>query len=301
MNIGIITVRDHEYHPNRRLIEAATGKGHRVLLLHPYRLWPCLERGSPCLVGQPGLQPVDVVLPRQGATVGDSCLVLIQHFSLMGIPLVNDLDAVRLSKNQFLTLMALTAAGIDVPDTVFVNSVQGFYDALVRLGGFPVVVKQTSNRQGEGVALLDTERRANTFIKGNLDKHTGLLVQRFIHPKGRQDIRVLVIGGKIAGAIELWPRRGDFRANVHLGGKSRAKDLPYELADIALKAAGTLGLDIAGVDLILDQSGQINVIEVNYSPGFRGMEAATGLDIAGQIVNYLINTFGKKSLDGTAT
>ena len=301
MNIGIITAEGYDYPPTKRLVEAADQKGHRIILVNPIYIWPVLVSGSPGLNGEPDISTLDVVLPRQGATVSDSSLKLVPHFHHMGIPLVNDLDAVRLSKNQFLTLMALTAAGIDVPDTVFVNSVQGFYDALVRLGGFPVVVKQTSNRQGEGVALLDTERRANTFIKGNLDKHTGLLVQRFIHPKGRQDIRVLVIGGKIAGAIELWPRRGDFRANVHLGGKSRAKDLPYELADIALKAAGTLGLDIAGVDLILDQSGQINVIEVNYSPGFRGMEAATGLDIAGQIVNYLINTFGKKSLDGTAT
>ncbi|MGB6011098.1 MAG: 30S ribosomal protein S6--L-glutamate ligase, partial [Desulfobacterales bacterium] len=103
----------------------------------------------------------------------------------------------------------------------------------------------------------------------------------------------LVVGGKIAGAIELWPREGDFRANIHLGGESRPKDLSHELEDIALKATDALGLEIAGVDLILDQNGRINVIEVNYSPGFRGMEAATGLDIAGRIVNYLAATYGK--------
>lgn len=293
MNIGIITVRDHDYHPNRRLIEAATGKGLRMFLLHPYQVWPCLEGGNPCLVGKPDLPLVDVVLPRQGATIGDSCLALIQHLSLMGVPLVNDLNAIRLSKNQFFTLMALTAAGVNVPDTVFVNSVLGFHEALVRLGGFPVVVKQTSARQGEGVALLDNERDAHTFIREHLDKHKGLLVQRFIHPKGRQDIRVLVVGGNIAGAIELWPRKGDFRANVHLGGKSRHKDLSPELGDIAIKATSAVGLDIGGVDLILDQNGRINVIEVNYSPGFRGMEDATGLDIAGCIVNYLVTTYGK--------
>jgi ribosomal protein S6--L-glutamate ligase len=296
MNIGIITVRDHEYHPNRRLIEAAAEQGHRAMLIHPYRVWPCLDKGKPFLLGPPEIKQVDVILPRQGATVGDSCLALIRQFSLMGIPVVNDLNSIRLAKNQFLTLMALSETGINVPDTVFVNSAQGFKDALVRLGGFPVVVKQASNRQGQGVALIESEHSVHGVIHDDLDEREGLLVQRFIHPKGRQDIRVLVIGGKIAGAIELWPKEGDFRANIHLGGKSQPKDLPHELEDIALKATGAIGLDIAGVDLILDQNGQISVIELNYSPGFRGMEAATGIDIAGRIVHYLTDTYGKRKV-----
>lgn len=296
MNIGIITVRDHEYHPNRRLIEAAAEQGHRAMLIHPYRVWPCLDKGKPFLLGPPGIKQVDVILPRQGATVGDSCLALIRQFSLMGIPVVNDLHSIRLAKNQFLTLMALSETGINVPDTVFVNSVQGFKDALVRLGGFPVVVKQASNRQGQGVALIESEHSAHGVIHDDLDEREGLLVQRFIHPKGRQDIRVLVIGGKIAGAIELWPKEGDFRANIHLGGKTQPKDLTHELEDIALKATDAIGLDIAGVDLILDQNGQISVIELNYSPGFRGMEAATGIDIAGRIVHYLTDTYGKRKV-----
>jgi ribosomal protein S6--L-glutamate ligase len=293
MNIGIITVRDQEYHPNLRLIEAATEQGHQISLIHPYRVWPSLEDGNPYLVDHLNIQPVDVVLPRQGATVGDSCLVLIRHFSLMGIPVVNDLNSIRLAKNQFLTLMALSEAGITVPDTVFVNSIQGFHDALDRLGGLPVVVKQASNRQGEGVALIETEGNVHTVVNDYLDEREGLLVQRFIYPKGRQDIRVLVVGGKVAGAVELWPGEGDFRANIHLSGKSRAKNLSHGLEDIALRATDIIGLDIAGVDLIVDQEKRVNVIEVNYSPGFRGMEAATGVDIAGRIVNYLSDTYGK--------
>ena len=293
MHIGIITVRDQEYHPNRRLIEAATEQGHKISLIHPYRVWPCIEDGNPYLVDHLNIQPVDVVLPRQGSTVGDSCLVLIRHFSLMGIPVVNDLNSIRLAKNQFLTLMALSEAGITVPDTVFVNSIQGFHDALDRLGGLPVVIKQTSNRQGEGVALIETERNVHTVVHDYLDEREGLLVQRFIHPKGRQDIRALVVGGKVAGAVELWPREGDFRANIHLSGKSRAKNLSHGLEDIALRVTDIIGLDIAGVDLIVDQKERVNVIEVNYSPGFRGMEAATGVDIAGRIVNYLADTYGK--------
>ncbi|MBW1642121.1 MAG: hypothetical protein JRJ76_04720, partial [Deltaproteobacteria bacterium] len=115
MNIGIITVRDRDYHPNRRLAEAASEQGHRITLVHPYRVWPVLERGIPNLVGHSSTDALDVVLPRQGATIGDSCLALIRHFSLMGIPLVNDLDSIRLTKNKFLTLQTMTAARIQVP------------------------------------------------------------------------------------------------------------------------------------------------------------------------------------------
>lgn len=290
MNIGIITVRDHEYHPNRRLIEAAGEKGHRAFLIDPYRVWPCIEGGRPGVVGHFDMVPVDVVLPRQGATVGASCLALIRHFDLMGIPVVNDANAIRLTKNQFLTLMALTAAGIAVPDTVFVNSAQGLHDALLRLEGFPVVVKQVSSRQGEGVFLAETAQQVQQLVSAHLNEHHGLLLQRFIHPKGRSDIRALVVGGKIAGAIELWPRAGDFRANVHLGGICRPKELSPELEAIAIKAAATVGLEIAGIDLIVDQNTRSNVIEVNYAPGFRGMEAATEIDIAGRIVDYLVDS-----------
>jgi ribosomal protein S6--L-glutamate ligase len=119
-------------------------------------------------------------------------------------------------------------------------------------------------------------------------------VQRFIPPTGRQDIRVLVVGRNIVGAMELHPKKGDFRANYHLSKESRPRDLTPELTRIALKASNAVGLEIAGVDLIVDINGRVSVIEVNYSPGFKGLEAATGLDIAGRIVGYVADTYGGK-------
>jgi ribosomal protein S6--L-glutamate ligase len=292
MNIGIITVRGNHYHPNRRLQEAATEQGHRITLVHPYRVWPGLEDNTLSLVGLPGMASLDVVLPRQGATVGDSCLALIRHFSLMGIPVVNDLDSIRLTKNKFLTLQALAKARIPVLHTLFVNSAKGFHKALTLLGGYPVVVKQVSGRQGEGVILVEKKRTVTSVTRKHLDKRKGLLVQRFIPPADRQDIRVLVVGRKIVGAMGLHPKNGDFRANYHLSKESRPRDLTPELTTIALKAANAVGLEIAGVDIIVDREGKPGVIEVNYSPGFKGLEAATGLDIAGRIVGYVADTYG---------
>ena len=292
MNIGIITVRDRNYHPNRRLAEAASEQGHRTTLIHPYRVWPVLEKGRPTLEGHSGMDTLDVVLPRQGATIGDSCLALIRHFGLMGIHLVNDLDSIRLTKNKFLTLQTLTAAMIHVPETVFINSPEGFQIALERLGGYPVVTKQASGRQGEGIVLVETNDDAESVTRDHLDRRKGLLVQRFISTAGRQDIRVLVVGGIVIGAMELRPRKGDFRANFHLSKESCFKDLSPEQEKIALNAASAVGLEIAGVDLIVDKKDRVSVIEVNYSPGFNGLEAATGLDIAGGIVKYVVSTYG---------
>jgi len=286
MHIGIITVRDKTFHPTRRLIKAAGDKGHHVTLIHPYRLWPVIADNTLRTTAATSYAPFDVILPRQGAQIGWSSRVLINQLRLMGIPLVNDLDAIRLTSNQFLTLQVLAQAGIPVPDTLFINAP----DSLDEMPGFlterPVVVKQINGHQGSGVALARSRAELEHLVNTRLDKTQGLLLQQYLAPAGRQDIRALVIGGKIAGAMRLTPPKGEFRANYHLGASSRAHDLSAAAARVALAAAEAVGLDIAGVDLIIDAEERVFVIEINYSPGFKGLEAATGLDIAGLIIDY---------------
>jgi len=286
-NIGIITVRDRAYHPNRRLMEAAIDQGHEITLIHPYRLWPLLAGNKPDVFGQPEMGGPDVVLPRQGATIGDSCQALIAPFSLMGIPVVNNLTSIRLAKNQFHTLQTLAAACIPVPDTLFINSFEGIQNAVDQVMGFPVVVKPVSGRQGEGVILVESLGHLEAVTQKILDERIGFLIQRFIPPTGRRDIRVLVVGGKVVGAMELKPAPGDFRANYHLTKNSHRIDISSPIQEIALRAACALGLQIAGIDLITAADGRTLVIEANYSPGFKGMEAATGLDMAAAIVGYV--------------
>lgn len=294
MNIGIITAEGYDYPPTKRLREAAEQKGHRIILVDPIYVWPVLVGGSPDLKGELDISMLDVVLPRQGATVNDSSLKLVPHLHSLGIPLVNNLEAIRLAKDQFLTLQALSAFQIPVPDTGFINAYEGFHSVLGGLGGYPVVVKQVSGRVGEGVFLVKNDHKARLILHLYLETDKGMLVQRFIPPENRLDIRVLVIGGKIVGAMKLKPKSGDFRSNFHLTHKSWPVELLPEWEEIALKAANALGLEIAGVDLIVDESGKAYVIELNYSPGFSGLEAATGLDIAGQIIDYVVETYGRR-------
>lgn len=292
MNIGIITAEGYDYPPTKRLKEAAAEKGHRIILVDPIYVWPVLVDGRPGLEGELDISMLDVVLPRQGATVNDSSLKLVPHLHRMGIPLVNNLDAIRLAKDQFLTLQVLSSVQIPIPDTGFINAYEGFQSVLARLGGYPVVVKQVSGRVGEGIFLVNNDHKARLILHNNLETGKGILVQRFIPPENRLDIRVFVIGGKVAGAMKLKPKPGDFRSNFHLTQKSWPVDLLPEWEEIALKAAEALGLEIAGVDLIVDEKGKACVIEVNYSPGFSGLEAATGLDIAGRIIDYVVETYG---------
>jgi len=293
MHLGIITVRDGTFHPNRRLIESSGDKGHRVTLIHPYRLWPVIADNALQTAAPIRYEPLDVILPRQGAEIGTSSRVLINQLQLMDIPLVNDLDAIRLTSNQFLTLQALANAGVPVPDTLFINASIGLNEMPDYLTDFPVVLKQINGRQGSGVALARSRTELEHLVNASLDETQGLLLQQYIAPTDRQDIRVFLIGGKIAGAMRLTPPQGEFRANYHLGARSRPHDLADATARVAVAATAAVGLDIAGVDLIIDAKNRVYVIEVNYSPGFRGLEAATGLDIAGLIIDYTTGIAGR--------
>lgn len=298
MNIGLITVRGPGYHPNRRLTEAATSRGHTVICLHPYRKWPAYLQPGPAatlIEAKNDLRKLHVVLPRQGADVGPSCLPLIYQLEQLEIPIVNGFDAVRLSRHQFYTLQALAKNGLPFPETVFVNSVEGFHHAVESLGGYPLVVKQVSERQGQGVFKVKSPDGMPTPIKKQLEQpqknRRGFLVQRHIEPQGRKDIRVLVMGKDVIAAQVLTPMPGDFRSNAHIGGRGYVLTLTEEIEKISIKATAAVGLDIAGVDLMVPKDESPMVGEVNYSPGFKVLEETTGIDIAGKIIDFA----GKKA------
>ncbi|MBC2712402.1 MAG: RimK family alpha-L-glutamate ligase [Desulfosarcina sp.] len=294
VRMGIITVRDAGYHPNRRLIEATHQAGHKGNLIHPYRLWPTIVNWQLGLTGEKSSPLPHVVLPRQGAQIGDASLALIRQFQLMGIPLVNDLGAVTIARNKFLTQQVLTAAGLPCPDTVFVNEAPGFFHAVDQLGGYPVVVKQVSGRQGDGVLRIMDPADARQRVLSTLDRRRGLMIQRYLPPENREDIRALVIGGELICAATLTPVKGDFRANFHLGSYIKPTVLSTKRQRIAIAAAAAVGCDIAGVDMMVSADGYPLVVEVNYSPGFKGMEAATGLDIATRMIQFAVDRYREK-------
>jgi len=294
MIIGVMTVNGIDFHPNRRLIEAAHS-GHRILLMNPYDIFCTMDMKksggadfSLFPMDTAGLVP-DVILPRQGSPMGEYGFVLLRHFVKMKIPLVNGIEGVTLAKNQYMTLQTMGAAGIAVPDSCFITRKTSFFKAVEHLGGFPVIAKQVDGMGGDGVVKIETRTQAQGYLDTQLNPLKGMLVQKFLDPSGRQDIRMLVIGGRLAGAMALKPSPGDFRANIHQNGQATPIDPPGEWVKIALNAVKACCLEIAGVDMIIEKGGLPLVVEVNYSPGFRGLEAATGIDIARQILDYVIS------------
>ena len=289
MKIGVLTIHGLGFHPNGRLDQAARHKGHHLMLINPYHLTCVLDNQSPGIHGCNDAvidDLPDVVLPRQGSPMGEYGFVLLRQFQAMGIPLINGLEGVTIARHQYITLQTLTAAGIPVPDTCFITQKARFFDAVDRLGGYPVVVKQPSGMGGDGVFKIDDPTQADTCVNARLDPVKGLLVQRFFPVPGRVDARILVINGQVAGAMTLSPALDDFRTNIHRQGRSAAFDPPASWKHMAVAAAKACCLDIAGIDMMGKKGGSPCVIEVNYSPGFRGLEAATGIDIAMEIIDF---------------
>ena len=294
MVIGILSVQDERYHPNQRLMEAASRLGHRATLIHTRDCLAAIAGGKAGLTIQGSDKP-DILLPRIGATINDYALGVVRHFELAGVPVVNGFQAILLARNKFMSLQTLAARALPVPDTRLVVNLSGFQDAVKALGGYPVVAKMPSSRQGSGVVRVDSAIIAE-FVMGNLqDNSRGVLVQEYVAPEGRKDVRAFVLGGQVVGAMELRPNSGDFRSNIHLTGLGRGVTLDPGLSDLAIGSAKALGLEIAGTDILVDKDGTPKVIEVNYSPGFRGLEEATGSDIASRIIGYVGNKLAGKT------
>ncbi len=294
-----MTVNGVDFHPNKRFLETAKILGHDILLINPYEITCTMDMGKSASSGFsvdiPGLVP-DVILPRQGSPMGEYGFVLLRHFMHMKIPQINKIEGVTIAKNQYLTLQTLGAAGIPIPKSCFITQKSCFFKAVANLGGFPVIAKQVDGMGGDGVVKIVTPAQADKYLDINLNPLKGLLVQEFISPDGRQDLRFLVIGGHLAGAMALEPAPGDFRANIHQNGRATAMEPGRELERLALDAARVCCLEIAGVDMMVEKkSGRPLVVEVNYSPGFKGLEEATGKDISREIIDYVTSVTPAKN------
>ena len=289
-SIGIMTVNGFDFHPNARFREEAKQRGHRVMLINPYSLCCSVGRNKGEVSFSDHDTLPDLVMPRQGSPMGEYGFVLLRQFELMGIPLVNGIRGVTIARNQFMSLQQLSGSGVPVPEACFVNRRDTFFEGVIRLGGYPVVVKQVDGMGGDGVEKLDSSSDAEGYLEDHFVPVKGLVLQRYIPPENRQDLRLLVVGDRVAGAMALTPPPGQFKANIHQQGQACAFSPSPELERTAVDAAKACSLDIAGVDIMVSPDAGAQVIEVNYSPGFSGLEKATGKNIAATILEHVLKT-----------
>ena len=283
----VILSRNPRLYSTRRLVEAARAHGHTVRVLDPLRCYLRIAAGDFRLhyKGKP-LQKVDAVIPRIGASVTRYATAVLRQFELMGAATPNPSDAILRARDKLRAHQMLAARGIDMPVTVFGDNPDDTADLLSLLGPAPHVVKLTEGAQGRGVILTEKASATRGTVEALRGLYANFIVQEFIAEAGGADLRCFVIGDRVVASMGRQAAEGDFRANLHSGGTLLPLRCTEEEAEVAVRAAQTLGLTVAGVDLVRSARGPL-VLEVNSTPGLEGIERASGLDVAGCIIDHL--------------
>ncbi|MEK9901863.1 MAG: 30S ribosomal protein S6--L-glutamate ligase [Rhodospirillaceae bacterium] len=286
MKIAMLA-RNPKLSSHERLAEAAEERGHEIDVIDTLRVYMNISSHKPDVRYRGEVLPkYDAVIPRIGASVTFYGLAVLRQFEMMGTWPLNESVAIGRSRDKLRSLQLLSRAGIGLPVTGFAHSTRDTEDLIEMVGGAPLVIKLLEGTQGIGVVLGETHSSAKSVIEAFRGVNSNILVQEFVKEAKGVDIRCFVIGGKVIGAMMRKGAEDDFRSNLHRGGSASIVKITPEERSTAVRAAKTLGLNVAGVDLLRSNHGPV-VMEVNSSPGLEGIENATGRDIAGMIIDFL--------------
>ena len=298
MKLAILS-RNGKLYSTRRLVEAARERGHSVRVLDPLRCYMRIStEGFEMHYKGAHIAGYHAVVPRIGASVTRYGCAVLRQFELMGSYTPNRADAVARARDKLRAHQLLAAQKIGMPATVFGDNPDDTVDLLSMLGPPPHVVKLNESSQGAGVILTEKPSASRSVVETLRGLYANFLVQEFIAEADGADLRCFVVGDEVVAAMRRQAPKGDFRSNLHRGGTAEPVAPSEDECRVAIRAAKVLGLGVAGVDLIRANRGPL-VLEVNASPGLEGIEAATGVDIAGKIVELLAN--GAKSMAMTTS
>lgn len=288
MKIAVLS-RNPRLYSTRRLIEAGTARGHEMHVVNTLRCYMNIAADKPSIhyKGE-DLVGFDAIIPRIGASITFYGTAVVRQFEMMGVFSINESVAISRSRDKLRSLQLLARKGIGMPVTGFAHSPDDVEDLIKMVGGAPLVIKLLEGTQGIGVVLAETKKAAESVIEAFMGLKANILVQEFIKEAGGADIRCLVVGGKVVAAMERRAQEGEFRSNLHRGGSANLIKITPQERSMAIRAAATLGLNVAGVDLLRSSRGPL-IMEVNSSPGLEGIETATGKDIAGIMIELIEN------------
>ena len=283
----LLLTREPGNYSNGRLKAAAEQRGHELEMIDTSRCVMAINAEQPGIyIDDKPLAHYDAVVPRIGASMTVYGLAVLRQLAAMGCFCLSTPDAIAISRDKLLAHQTLARFRLPMPTTAYGYSVKDNKTLLDLAGGPPVVIKLLTSTQGRGVMLAETAKSALSAIGALRSLDANFLVQQYIGEAAGADIRCFVIGGKVVAAMQRQSANEDFRANVHLGGSAVPVRLDKEERRLASRAARALGLAVAGVDLIRSKNGP-KVLEVNSSPGLEGIEAISGKDIAGLIVDHI--------------
>ncbi|MCC6202617.1 MAG: 30S ribosomal protein S6--L-glutamate ligase [Gammaproteobacteria bacterium] len=288
MRIAVLS-RNPKLYSTRRLVEAARKRGHEVRVINVLRCYMDITSNNPTIHYKgTELSGFDAIIPRIGASVTFYGTAIVRQFEMMKVFSVNESVAIARARDKLRCMQLLSRRGIGMPATGFAHSPDDIDDLLHEVGGPPVVIKLLEGTQGLGVVLAETKQAAESVIQAFMDLDANILVQEFIKEAKGADIRCLVVGDRVVAAMERRAAQGEVRSNLHRGGSAQLVKITPAERRTAIRAAQTIGLNVCGVDILRAHRGPV-VIEVNSSPGLRGIEQATGKDIAKMIIEFIEN------------
>lgn len=296
MKIAILSRAPRSY-STMRLKAAAAQRGHKALVLNTLRFAIDLSGDAPDLQYRgETLSHYDAVLPRIGASITFFGIAVVRQFEQMDVYTPNTANGIANSRDKLRAIQILSRHDVGIPATTFVRDRADVLPAIERVGGAPVVIKLLEGTQGIGVILAPDTKVAEAVIETLQSTRQNVLIQRFIAESKGRDIRALVVGDRVVAAMRRRAQDGEFRSNLHRGGTSEIIKLDERYEKVAVQSAQIMGLRVAGVDMLEGDKGPL-VLEVNSSPGLEGIETATGLDVAGSIIDFMASQVAFPELD----
>ena len=294
LKIGLLASNPDLY-SNRRIIEAGEERGHNMEFLYIKDCYIKLDGKNPEMHYRGGriLNDFDAIIPRIRPSMTFYGCALTRHFEAMGVYTLNTAAAITKSRDKLYSLQLLINNGLPIPTTGFANSPLDTEDLIKMVGGAPLIVKLLEGTQGKGVVLAETKKAAESLINAFKSLRANILVQQFIKESNGQDIRCFVVNGKVIESIMRTAAPGEFRANIHMGGTAQPVKITQEERRIAVLAAKTMKLKVAGVDIIRGHNGPL-LLEVNSSPGLEGIEGVSNKNIAETMIKAIERDILKK-------
>lgn len=286
MKIAVLS-RNAKLYSTARIIQAGEERGHEMRVIDHSKCDIVIEKKKPTVrYRNEVLDNFDAVIPRIGASVTFYGTAVVRQFEMMNVFSAIESQAIVRSRDKLRSLQILSRAGLGMPKTVFSNYSKDTSGILKEIGGAPCVIKLLEGTQGLGVVLANNNNAASSVIEAFNGLQARVIIQEFIKEAKGADIRAFVVNGQVVGAMKRQGKPGEFRSNLHRGGTAEIIELSEEEESTAILAAKSMGLGIAGVDMLQSARGPL-ILEVNSSPGLEGIEGATQRNIAGEIIRYV--------------
>ena len=287
MKIYLLSVSGKLY-STQRIFNEASRRGHYIRIVDHMKCSLFFEKGAPKIYfNQEKIGDfVDAIIPRIGASFTEHGVSIVNQFEKNGV--FNSASALGIirSRNKLLTLQHLAKHNIPFPKTIYSKNKATLKNQLDLLSGEKCIIKFLEGTHGLGVMLAESKKSAISIIETMHSLQRPVLIQEFVEEAKGEDLRAYVVGNKVVASMKRSSNGTDFRSNVHRGGSATPIKLTDEEKEIAIKCAQSLGLHVAGIDLIRSNNGPL-VIEANSSAGLEGIEGATKVNIAGEIIKYL--------------